>query len=430
MSGETAVNTPGQSSSSLDARIAEVSKPQPTPHSSISDEIPGLVGVTSSEYERYERKVVVEKVDYEEFIIDPLEMEYSPPAAPENWTPFTHPEGSVYFQNKELATYPILTDVYVYETSAREELEDYINKILTYINQHEVQLPQGDICLVLEFRKSENCGYYFVNHARRCLFWLAEFDAIDFLAAVKVHYEPSHVAHEMEALYWLHNEYFPSPDIHPMPHKVVTELEDILHHAIGDALTSSSPTMPYPIDVLQQMLALTNSVRQTNQQDRGLGPGSTSMMYRFLHNFHHEYFLHLHGQKTARLDRDQPVHPTYKRTFLMTIFSPLLFYGPEIHSKTLQKTAVDFTVRKADWDAVMAQLTDGWKQLNIYATVMLAANVAFLAIPGIEGMDDASPPGSCSWQQSISYLSTMDSLGSIILGLLLVQLHNTTLKAS
>ncbi|CAA7270234.1 unnamed protein product [Cyclocybe aegerita] len=363
-------------------------------------------------------------------------MDYSPPAAPENWTPFTHPEGSVYFQNKMLATYPILTDVYVYETSAREELEGYINKILTYINQHAVQLPQDDICLVLEFRKSKNCGYYFVNHARRCLFWLAEFDAIDFLAAVKVHYEPSHVAHEMQALYWLHNEYFPSPDIHPMAPKVLTELEDILHQAIGDALTSSSPTMPYTIDVLQQMLALTKSVKlvavslqvELDQQDRG--SGSTSMMYRFLHNFYHEYFLHLHGQRAARLDRDQPIHPTYQRTFLMTIFSPLLFYGPEIHSKTLQKTAVDAMVRKADWDVVLAQLTDGWKQLNIYATVMLAANVAFLAIPSIEGMDDASAPGRCSWQQSISYLSTMGSLGSIILGLFLVQLHNTTLKAS
>ena len=44
---------------------------------------------------------------------------------------------------------------------------------------------------MLEFRNSGNCGYYFVNHAKQCLFWLDEFDGIDFLGEVKVKYSLS-----------------------------------------------------------------------------------------------------------------------------------------------------------------------------------------------------------------------------------------------
>ena len=41
---------------------------------------------------------------------------------------------------------------------------------------------------MLEFRNSGNCGYYFVNHAKQCLFWLDEFNGIDFLGEVRVKY--------------------------------------------------------------------------------------------------------------------------------------------------------------------------------------------------------------------------------------------------
>ncbi|CAA7270068.1 unnamed protein product [Cyclocybe aegerita] len=424
MSGETAVYIPtSESDPSPSACVEDVSKRQRKHYAPISDYIPLLVGVTSYEYERYDRNVILEKVYYNRFMLDPLEMDFSPPATPENWTSYTHPEGAAYFQSTTLATYPILTDVYVYEDEPRARLEDYIQKILRYVGEHQVQLPKDDICLVLEFRQSGNCGYYFVNHTRKCLFWLDEFDAIDFLWAVRVSYEPSLVAHEMKSLYWLHNEYFPDPLVHPMDDDVLTELEDILHHAIGDALTSSSHTMPYPIDVLQKMLNLTKDVKRLDPQERG--SGSTSMMYRFLYNFHHEYFLHLRGQKASRLNREQPIHPVQKQTLLMTIFSPLLLYGPEIHLKTLRKTAVDSTVRSADWNELLGRLTDDWKEFSLYATVLLNANVAFLAI---QSVDEAAPPDGRSLPQRASYFSIVTSIGSIMLGLLLVRLHNTTSK--
>ena len=74
-----------------------------------------------------------------------------------------------------------------------------------------------------------------------------------------------------------HNELF--PDVHDVPDEALRELTDILTHAIGgksviqlylrtasrtheaDSLTSQSPTVPYSLDVLKDMLALVKDIR-------------------------------------------------------------------------------------------------------------------------------------------------------------------------
>jgi chaperone required for assembly of F1-ATPase len=54
--------------------------------------------------------------------------------------------------------------------------------------------------------------------------------------------------------------------------------------------------------------------------------------------------------------------------------------------------------------------------------VLLNANVAFLAIPSVDESPEASPA------QIASLLSIVSSVGSIILGLLLVRQHRTKAK--
>lgn len=107
----------------------------------------------------------------------------------------------------------------------------------------------ADACLVLEFRQSGRCGYYFVDHSTRCLFWLEDFDAMVFLDQVRVDFTAPLVGHEMKSLYWcvplvaylaicyltygfrLHNEYF--PELRPFMVDGLKELKDVLIHAIG-----------------------------------------------------------------------------------------------------------------------------------------------------------------------------------------------------
>ena len=125
------------------------------------------------------------------------------PEPPSGWSVFVHPDGGLYFSKLEvfpvnggatddLQEVPILTDMYVYDTEILLKLDEYIEKIIKYITTHNVKLP-SDTCLVLELRLSGRCGYYFVDHTQKCVYWLDEFDARAYLDEVRVEYTPSHI---------------------------------------------------------------------------------------------------------------------------------------------------------------------------------------------------------------------------------------------
>ena len=62
---------------------------------------------------------------------------------------------------------------------------------------------------------------------------------------------------------------------------------------------------------------------------------------------------------------------------------------------------------------------------NVQATVLLNANVAFLAI---QSVDSSGAVGPRSNAQRASYFSIANSIGAIVLGLLLIREHNTSLS--
>ncbi|KIM46860.1 hypothetical protein M413DRAFT_264641 [Hebeloma cylindrosporum] len=351
-----------------------------------------------------------------------FEFRKSSSKPPDKWKNFTHPDGSIYFLNESWQI-PVITDVYVDDDDPRRRLEGFIEKIFSYIDTYEVIMP-AEACLVLEFRQTGKCGYYFVDHSTRCLFWLEEFDAIDtqdFLVHVRVKFTPPLVGHEMKSLYWLHNEYF--PELRPFVVDALQELKDVLIHAVGDSLTSPWSNTPYNLDNLQKMLSLVKDIESSDSR----GPGSAVVVYRLLHNFYHERLLNLHGEKGARLNVNQSIHPERKKTFIIKIVSPLLLFGPESHIRKLTEMSVDSLVRRHDWDKLLADLTNDWKEFALYATVLLNANVAFLAI---QSVDDESAPGYRSPEQRASYFSVVTSIGAIAIGLLLARHHNTSLDPS
>ncbi|KAJ7467281.1 hypothetical protein B0H11DRAFT_2239523 [Mycena galericulata] len=67
----------------------------------------------------------------------------------------------------------------------------------------------------------------------------------------------SHIRHELEAQYWLHCEYYPKA--FEVIHEIIEELHDIVIHALGDVLTSSTSTVGWQINDLEKMLTLIDS---------------------------------------------------------------------------------------------------------------------------------------------------------------------------
>jgi len=207
-------------------------------------------------------------------------------------------------------------------------------------------------------------------------------------------------------------------------------------------MTSKSSTLPYDDGTMQNMLGLVQNAKGTLERysDDKCGPEPNSnsiMMYhtaavtRLLSFFAHWRFVYYHGQKNARLDKHQTVHePKRERTFFITLLSPVLFLAPEVHLQEIEKLWTDEIIIDATWKAFVPKQLEEWQELILLSTVMLSANVGFLAIPGvvISTLNDNITSASqvvifTSPAHIASYMSMEASVGSIVIGLLLVR-HN------
>jgi hypothetical protein len=173
---------------------------------------------------------------------------------------------------------------------------------------------------------------------------------------------------------------------------------------------------------------------------------------QLMHVLAHWKFLYFHGQRHARLVWDQSVYDKSKRerSLLITVLSPLLFLAPEDHLREMEKLWTDGIVIEMVWKSLMNKLLAEWHDVILWvrirchsviissvsrvatqSTVMLTANVGFLAIPGVV-LSNLSGTNISTMSQVViftspsqiaSSLSVEASIGSIVIGLLLVR-HN------
>jgi hypothetical protein len=132
-------------------------------------------------------------------------------------------------------------------------------------------------------------------------------------------------------------------------------------------------------------------------------------------------FLNFHGQHGARLSRNQSIYGNAKNnpTILISILSPLLFYAPDVHLHTLENIWVDGLIHLSCWRQLIEQLQEEWTDFTLLNTIILTANVSFLAIPSVGSTGNGPLQLSNSIAQNASYVSVITSAGSIILALLL-----------
>ncbi|KAH9031459.1 hypothetical protein EDB84DRAFT_1562260 [Lactarius hengduanensis] len=348
------------------------------------------------------------------------------------WVPATHPDGALYFFDKDRR---LFTDTDMHDRKLREEMEGFYHYLQRILDHEEVAIPSRNYDLTLDIMPSEdgqkNWSYYFACHETRCLFWLDPYDAnymISELFGVK---SLAHVRHRLEDLYWTHWSLFPAVfEGRRLGPAVYDELVGILSHGSMDAMTSKSSTLPYDADTMQKMIRL---VRNAEGSDTGL-VYHTAAITRLLSFFAHWRFLYFHGQKCARLERDKTVYAgaNRERTLLITFLSPVLFLAPEVHLRELEKLWTDEVIIEAVWKNFMTRLLEEWGELILSSTVMLTANVGFLAIPGVVISNINNPLSSASElniftspAQIASCMSVEASVGSIVIGMLLVR-HNRT----
>ncbi|KAI0918570.1 hypothetical protein AcV5_002523 [Taiwanofungus camphoratus] len=361
--------------------------------------------------QRYERNVVLPRTQ-SSWIIEPLKTLYSLENVPSGWVACTHPEGALYFFNPVKRIY---TDAYLCDPKVLYEVSSFGDAINDLLQRDSMRLPV-DTELVLEL-EDEGEGeykwcYYFVCHHTRTLFWLHEHDVSEYIDSVTGVRSPAHLKHQIEYYYWMHWDYFPYG--HKARDSIFDEITGILVHADLDQMTSATSTVTYSADDLHKMLTVVQNAREIgNDQQQTI-----CIVGRLMCIFAYHRFLNFHGVNGARLSRDQSVYGESKssRSPLITLLSPLLFNAPEVHLRGLDSIWVDSIICILPWGQFIERLQTDWQEYILYATVLLNANVAFLTVPDV---DPGKGPRTSA--QIASFVSIIASIGSIIIGLLLVR---------
>ncbi|KIJ61555.1 hypothetical protein HYDPIDRAFT_96423, partial [Hydnomerulius pinastri MD-312] len=337
---------------------------------------------------------------------------------PEGWTAHKHPEGALYYMHGATRTFAevnicdedIFEDIEYYRDFLIKELSELIEmrNLSESLDINEVQLvlePQADDFGIV-------CHYYFVNPRSRTLFWTDEWDGECIFTDCRGILSAPHKGLAIQSHYWKHWDLF--PNLCKVTEELKGEVTDMILHATCDHLTSNRSSCPLNADELKNYLSLVEKI------DSGFRIYSDYPLGRIMHTFYHSYFINFHGEVCARLNFDQTVHGwRYQPSMLMAACAPVLFMAPVTNVRALHKIFVDDVASKEKWNTFVNKLNSQLQDTNLLATVLLNANVGFLAI---QSVDDGN---GTALRQIASYMSLVASFASIVLGLVFVG-HNRT----
>jgi hypothetical protein len=87
----------------------------------------------------------------------------------------------------------------------------------------------------------------------------------------------------------------------------------------------------------------------------------------------HWRFLYFHGQRHARLVRDQTVYskPRRERSILITLLSPLLFLAPEVHLREVERLWTDEVIIETVWKTFMIKLLAEWEDIILWVRCLV-----------------------------------------------------------
>ncbi|KIJ09102.1 hypothetical protein PAXINDRAFT_172628 [Paxillus involutus ATCC 200175] len=331
---------------------------------------------------------------------------------PPGWTAHRHPEGALYFMHVESKTF---TEVNVCNEEICDDIE-YFKRFLFSELQDEIEkrglsgsLKHDEVQLVLEPKMDVDgllCSYYFVNPWSRCLFWLDDWEGEEIFSDCRGDLSLPHKGLGIQSHYWRHWNLF--PNLCNITPELKNEVVDMILHAISDHLTSNWSTCPLNVEELKNHLFL---IEKISPNPTYSGGHSAIVIGRIMHPFYHAFFLNFHGEACARLTFDQTIHGwRYHPSLLMATCAPLFFMAPVTSVRSLHKIFVDEIASKEQWNKFLNKLNSQLQDTNLIATVLLNANVGFLAIQSVDN------GGGTTLKQLASYLSLVASMGSMVLG--------------
>ncbi|KIM70630.1 hypothetical protein SCLCIDRAFT_101274 [Scleroderma citrinum Foug A] len=396
---------------------------------------PRFIPMSANDIMRYDRNAKGHAMMQVEVYGDPTTSDYSiqeysvdypffEGTPPHGWTAHVHPEGALYYLHDETACFnKTFTEVDICNVTVLADIEQFrralYDELRRAIFDRMINLGLDDVELVLEPRADDYgvlCSYYFVHRRKRCLFWLEVFDARSILGDCKGVTALSHKRLAIEAQYWKHRDLFPV--LGEVDAWLVAEVKDMMLHAACDHLSSTRSTAALSTDELHNYLSIIEKidVNSTFRCDHTV----VIIGHPKPHTLDRNQYLNFHGQPCARLSVDQTVHGwRYRPSTAMIILAPLLCMAPVANVRSLHRTFVDNIASTVEWSGFITKLNGQLQNFNLLGTVLLGANVGFLAIQSVDSGNGRS------MTQIASYTSLVFSFGSIALGLTFIGLNLT-----
>ncbi|KAF8531116.1 hypothetical protein JB92DRAFT_2825266 [Gautieria morchelliformis] len=335
---------------------------------------------------------------------------------PPNWQQYIHPEGQIYFVHarESAPCINVITDADAYDSKVQNAASHFADKILTraadfwtFDDPAHVEL-MVDVDVDVDVDDPAAFSYYFIDHKNAVIFWMDEVST-DGIGIPDVS-GTAHLRTHIQTQYWLHQEYFPCH--REVSEKDERELNATLAQNCIDFMTCNTSTSLYESPRLESILGITNNL--TNFE--GIHGQRNWIVARLWKSILESRAVNHFGERGARLYRTQIEEEESSSPIFMKFIFFLLFGAPSIHLRSLRKLYPDNVIYTYGWQKYMEALCNEWHNMILWATVLLAANMSFLAI--FNSTDQVIQENQAV---TCSIVSTLSSTVSIVIGMLLVR---------
>ncbi|KAI0642649.1 hypothetical protein C8Q79DRAFT_224831 [Trametes meyenii] len=346
------------------------------------------------------------------------------------WECFVHPEGQLYFKFKHFYTNACLHD-----DAILEDIEEAVDLLQSHPRLRPHCLPPDvDICLdvYIDVNGDKLACYYVCDLKAQEMLWLTDVP-ITYLIEdenMKV-YDEAHLKHAHRQAYWNHLRMF--PHARTVSLSELNALRGILNYQLYDRKMSASlsTTLFYKSDDLYQFAQIVKDVRSKGAYY--LSEYDMVVVAQIELLISAQRLINYHGTKWARFDprrseRDSDgAMERSRRSWWFILVSSITFYTPAVyiqHFDGVIMAQAGATGAQSLWRTLMKELQDDWAASITPSTVILSANVGFLAIQSVDQGGFSVPDRSAG--QIISYISILLSICNIVACNILSRQHRPT----
>ncbi|KAI0676482.1 hypothetical protein C8Q78DRAFT_997815 [Trametes maxima] len=358
-----------------------------------------------------------------------LQAEPQTPTVGRGWECFVHPEGQLYFRFKHFYTNACLHD-----DAILEDIEDAVDLLQSHPRLHPHHLPEDiDICLdiYVDVNGDKLACYYICNLEAQEMLWLTDVPVTYLIEDENLQvYDEEHLKHAHRQAYWAHLRMF--PHARTVSERELKALRGILNYQLYNRKTSASlsTTLFYKSDDLYQFAQIVKDIRSKGSYY--LSEHDMVVVAQIELLISAQRLVSYYGTRWAGLDprrsqREDGTTERSRRSWWFMLVSSITFYAPTVYIKHFDGVIMaqaGATGAQSLWRTLMKELQDDWAASITPSTVILSANVGFLAIQSVDQGGFSIPDRSAG--QIISYISILLSICNIMACTILSRQHRPT----